>query len=530
MTDVQQFKHDPYVLSLGMSFVNVGSGLWVLCATALCMPVSTTHAVVGAVIGIGMAAWGPGAVVWTNGPLGGVLGVVLSWFLSPVISGCLAALFYMTTKMLILGLPDEEALAKGLKLMPLYFFFVFGTIWGFMMMKGIPALKSTPYSVSVPITFGLAIFHCIHGAVCVVPWLRRTIQDKENLPWYTALCAPAFGVGSYGYYESETDKGKLEEGKPNVISIDNVSGSGFGSKVGPEDVSGMDTGSKIGKMIAPGLYMDIGARRDEDAAMHAAAFDTPPMTDEMFKFLQLTSCCFFSISHGANDVANAVAPFGTVWAIYSTGKVEKKAPVPVWLLVYGGLALDAGLLTMGHHIMAALGNRITLQSPSRGFCIELGAMFCVMVASRVGIPVSTTHCITGATVAIGLCNGNMSAVNWKLLAVIFFGWIITCPCAGILTGLSLWAVAASPHASPQTGMFGVAAGDNLWTNYTTFIWNNRTAIAELYHFDKYAKATDPVCTEVFNKTTEASLGLWNCNGGDKYEPAKYWYPSGPQSK
>eukprot|EP00960_Hanusia_phi_P013897 407584-Hanusia_phi.AAC.1 len=121
--------------------------------------------------------------------------------------------------------------------------------------------------------------------------------------------------------------------------------------------------------------MDIGALKEEDAAMHAKAFQAYSKTEEMFKVLQLTTCCFFSISHGANDMANAVAPFATVWMVYSTGTVASKADVPIWLLVYGGLALDIGLLTMGYYIMDALGNRLTLQSPSRGFCIELGAMF-----------------------------------------------------------------------------------------------------------------------------------------------------------
>jgi sodium-dependent phosphate transporter len=103
--------------------------------------------------------------------------------------------------------------------------------------------------------------------------------------------------------------------------------------------------------------------------------------------------------------------------------------------------------------MAALGNRLTLQTPSRGFCIQLGAMFTVMIASRLGIPVSTTHCITGATVAVGLCNGNFASVNWKLFAVIFGGWIITCPMAALITGLSFWAVGSAPRPAPGNIMF-----------------------------------------------------------------------------
>jgi sodium-dependent phosphate transporter len=128
-------------------------------------------------------------------------------------------------------------------------------------------------------------------------------------------------------------------------------------------------------------------------------------------------------------------------------------PVPIWILIYGGLALDIGLITMGHHIMAALGNRITLQTPSRGFCITLGAMFTAMFASRLGIPVSTTHCISGATIAVGLCNGTVKAINLRLVAVIFGGWIITCPAAGLLTGILFLGIASAPRPMAQNGFF-----------------------------------------------------------------------------
>jgi len=148
--------------------------------------------------------------------------------------------------------------------------------------------------------------------------------------------------------------------------------------------------------------------------------------------------------------------------VYSTGTVASKAEVPIWILIYGGIALDIGVITMGHHIMAALGNRLTLQSPSRGqsqlhhtlltslshtlshtpqphhthstslslthhnlstllpslhppgFCIEIGAMLTVMIASKIGVPVSTTHCMTGATTGVGLCNGAPQISNPKI--------------------------------------------------------------------------------------------------------------------
>ena len=476
MIDVKLFTHDPYVLATGMSFVNVGSGLWVLLATVLSMPVSTTHSVVGAVLGIGIAAFGVDGVVW-DWDKKGFTTVVASWFISPVFAGLLAALFYMSVKVLVLQIPDEKAaVRRGIQLMPVYLFFAFGTIWGFMMLKGIPALKKTDWKILVGPIFGLGIVHAIYGLIFVCPWLKRTILDKENLPWYTLFYVPCVAVGSYGYYtpDSKEDMEKAPQVpmpapmQPMQLSMPPQQPMMMQQPMQPYGMPGMQPyGMPMGQPYGmPGMPVmgsafgaddffkaDVGALREEDAAMHAAAFQVDSDVEEMFKFMQLSSCCFFSLSHGANDVANAVGPFAAVWAVYESGKVNSKADVPIWLLIYGGIALDIGLLTMGHVIMAALGNRITLQTPSRGFCIELGAMFAVMVASKIGLPVSTTHCISGATVAVGLCNGNTSAVNWKLIAIIFLGWIITCPMAGLITGMSFWAVCSSPRPVPGNGFF-----------------------------------------------------------------------------
>jgi len=481
MVKVDYFNHDPYVLATGMSLVNVGSGGWVLVATLLSMPVSTTHSVVGATIGIGMSAFGTEGVEWRFEKKG-FTSVVASWFISPALSGTAGALIYMSAKILVLKLPLQEALPRFLTLAPMYLFFVFGIIWGFMFMKGIPAMKKTPYEVTVPLTIGLAAVCAILGLVLVVPWLRRTIIDKENLPWYTCLYTPCVGVGSMGYYTpswEEDGKDAEKAQMPMQQMPDTMAQIG---QMAPQQMQQMPMqqtpmqqmpmqqmpmqqpmmpvmgsafgADELGKTLSPGFYAnDIGRKRDEDAAMHAHAFVVSDQLEEMFKFLQLVSCCAFSVSHGANDVANAVAPFCTVWAVYSSGKVSKKNDVPIWLLVYGGIALDIGLLTMGHVIMQALGNRITLQTPSRGFAIECGAMLVVMIASRIGIPVSTTHCISGATIAVGLCNGTAAAINVPLICIIFFGWIITCPSAAFVTGMMFWGICSAPRPMPGNGIF-----------------------------------------------------------------------------
>ena len=118
----------------------------------------------------------------------------------------------------------------------------------------------------------------------------------------------------------------------------------------------------------------------------------------------------------------------------NTGETSSKSPVPIWILVFGGAAISIGLWTYGYNLIINLGNRLTLHSPSRGFSMELGAALTVILATRLGLPISTTQCITGATVGVGLCSGTWRAINWRMIGWIYMGWIITLPIAGLISG------------------------------------------------------------------------------------------------
>ena len=96
-------------------------------------------------------------------------------------------------------------------------------------------------------------------------------------------------------------------------------------------------------------------------------------------------------------------------------------PTYDWILAFGGLSIGLGFLLYGYHLMRSLGNNLTSHSPSRGYCMEFGASITVLIASRIGLPISTTQCITGATIAIGMLSG-INAVNWRRFGAIFFSW------------------------------------------------------------------------------------------------------------
>ena len=168
-------------------------------------------------------------------------------------------------------------------------------------------------------------------------------------------------------------------------------------------------------------------------------------TEHLYSFLQVMTAAVASFGHGANDVSNAVGPLSAIYHVWQHNETGSKSPVPIWVLAYGGAAISIGLWTYGYNLMRNLGNRLTLHSPSRGFSIELGAAVTVVLATRLSLPVSTTQCITGATVGVGLCSGTWRAINWRMIAWIYLGWIITLPCAGLISGLLMGIVLNAPR-------------------------------------------------------------------------------------
>lgn len=154
--------------------------------------------------------------------------------------------------------------------------------------------------------------------------------------------------------------------------------------------------------------------------------------EHLFSFLQVFTACLASFAHGTNDVANSIAPISSVLDIYHTGVFNSKAPVDKWLLVLGGAGISLGFALFGYRIIKAVGYKLTVISPSRGFCIELAAALAVSVASFMSIPVSTTQCLVGATTGVGLASGGLKAINGFWLLRVLFGWVGLFFCAVIV--------------------------------------------------------------------------------------------------
>ncbi|KAJ3606071.1 hypothetical protein NHX12_028114 [Muraenolepis orangiensis] len=157
-----------------------------------------------------------------------------------------------------------------------------------------------------------------------------------------------------------------------------------------------------------------------------------PEVSTLFQFLQILTACFGSFAHGGNDVSNAIGPLVALWLIYSSGSVESDGPTPIWLLLYGGVGICAGLWVWGRRVMQTMGRDLTPITPSSGFSIELASALTVVVASNIGLPVSTTHCKVGSVVAVGWLRSH-KAVDWRLFRNIFMAWFVTVPISGLIS-------------------------------------------------------------------------------------------------
>ena len=154
----------------------------------------------------------------------------------------------------------------------------------------------------------------------------------------------------------------------------------------------------------------------------------------LFSWMQVVTASGFAFSHGSNDIANAIGPFTAIIDVLKNQSInDGAAPVPTVAMIAFGVALVAGLWFIGREVIATVGTHLAEMSPAAGFTAELSAAMVVMLASSLGLPVSSTHILVGAILGIGLVNRN---ANWRLMKPIALAWLITVPAAGICAAIA----------------------------------------------------------------------------------------------
>ena len=325
----------PDKLMLGMFAALLASGIWVHLATVLGMPVSTTHSIVGAVVGFGMLSVGVGAISW-----GKVITIAISWIVSPLSGAIIAGGIYYLIRNKVLRADAPEVVAQ----------------------------RWAPYLI---------------GVVLLTIILSFIFKGLKNLHL------------------------DLGFGQALLIAAPCAAGGGL-----------------VGTVWLRAL---LSRRELKDDIQN----DTSPL-QAFFAYLQVLTACYVAFAHGANDVANAIGPLAAIFSVVKTKSVAMQVEVSIWMLAIGGIAVGGGLFAFGGRVMETVGGKITELTPVRGFCAQFGAATTILVCSRLGLPVSTTHVLVGAVVGVGFMRG-MGFLDMRLLRNIGSSWVITLPFTMVLT-------------------------------------------------------------------------------------------------
>ncbi|WP_333361192.1 inorganic phosphate transporter [Microcoleus sp. N3A4] len=391
VVNAEVFAAKPQVFLIGMVSVLIACGIWLQIATSRGLPVSSSHAVVGAIAGFSCVAAGINAVDWRT------IGTIsLTWVATPIASGALAALFYSGVKYWILDRPD-----------PL-----------FQLREWIPWLSAGMLSV-----FGIIVLPSVVDVALVQTGAIAFVYDR--LGWNLPIHDIVIGIGSIGAIgltlnswkklesvEKEEERRKKEEGRRKKEEGRSTNTNSPTLPLSPPPTLPPSETPKLGHSL---------------------------IEQQMARF-QVLSACFVAFSHGSNDVGNAVAPLAAIAYIRRTGSFPSDDfSVPLWILVVGGAGIVIGLAIWGKNVIATVGEKIIELQPSGGFCAELATATTVLLASRFGLPVSTSHALVGAVVGVGLIKA-WKTVRWKTLLSIGSAWLVTIPIAAAL-GASIFSIA-----------------------------------------------------------------------------------------
>ncbi|KAH2485405.1 hypothetical protein KXV28_001436 [Aspergillus fumigatus] len=493
---IDRFENKPGPLMLAMGCAEMGNAAWLMLATGMGWPVSTTQTIVGALVGVGFAAQAPIHWEWTKGS---VSQIAASWGIAPAIAAGFSALIFGILKYSVLERKDPFKWA--MRLIPVYLAATGAILALFIVVEAptAPSLEEFGAGKAVGIILGVFFGCLLIGVVFFLPYFHRRLVKQDARvrvyhlplgPWLLKDTCPLYFPGQgdkfvTNYYEDaygevlagakahlHTTEQQPQQSQPTdtklLESTHDIERTADSAQYTPElkprkkhlgpherflhpvaDLPWTHPRKWLGWIkfcLLQGVTRDVVTH---DSALlrdiHSRARRYDDRVEHLWTYCQVVSAMMMSIAHGSNDVANAVGPWAAVYATYRAGAVDTEAPTPVWFLVIAGLLLGLGFWFYGYNIVRALGNKITQMSPTRGFATELGAAITVLLASRLGLPVSTTQCLTGAATGVALMNYDLGAVNWRQLGFIFSGWVLTLPSAGLIGGLLCLMALNTPH-------------------------------------------------------------------------------------
>lgn len=376
---------------------------WTMLASVLGLPVSATHSIVGGIVGMAVALKGFQCVNWG---MRGVAKIALSWVTSPLLASIAAFIIYALIMKIIYR--SKASFERALWATPLLlsFSFIFLEIlivWDRIYLN--LWIKLVIIALSFAVIFVITTFlgrpylrNAINKAYMPGPPNDEEIEmDVQNAPNAIEDANSRIQNTTQEAYfqdekeESDTEgrRGGKDETKFSEISTHNDS---------EESLEAIDEDSTSIALDQNELYSISELQKD-------IVSDDEEKATQVFWYLQNVSACLGAFAHGANDTANMIGPFAAIYYLWRHEKFISSENVPLWMVAIGGASIVLGLAILGYRVIQTMGKEIIIVDFPRGFSSELSSSMTVVLASRLQIPVSSTHCQVGAIIGVGLVQG-----------------------------------------------------------------------------------------------------------------------------
>ena len=375
------------ILLYGMLASLLAAGAWLQIASYFGWPVSTSHSIVGAIVGFAIIAGGAGGVDWEK-----ISQIAVSWVTSPLLSGIIAFIVFSGIRYSMINVPDSVKATK--RWSPVFIFLVFAILTLVTLFKGLKNLHldlSFPQSITIAVGIGVA--------ASVIGWLLinritvKTAVDDEDTILLSTMSVDLRSIARLTRRLHAKATGEA------AIYIEDIQG-----------------------------HVDQLTNMVEQSEKQMQTREDLQFVEKIFTYLQIMSACFVAFAHGANDVANSIGPLAAIVSILKGGTeaLVTKTPVPIWILGLGGAGIVIGLAMWGWRVIDTIGGKITELTPSRGFAATFAAATTVVLASRLGFPISTTHTLVGAVLGVGIARG-IDSINLRAVGEIATSWVVTLP-------------------------------------------------------------------------------------------------------
>ncbi|EAJ8010537.1 inorganic phosphate transporter [Campylobacter jejuni] len=391
---------DPMLFVIIMLAALLSSGVWIFIATKKGLPVSTTHSIVGGIVGasimMGLLKFDGiqtlSMVKWSE-----ILRIAISWVASPLLGGIVAYIIYSYIDKKILK--PSEKLNDDLK-----------------------NIKKERKKFKEEYFLNL-----------------KTKSQEEQIKELSAIALDEEEQAN-NFYRNKMKEFKDQEKDIDIYSILKthmpiiacIAAAIISAMFLFKGLNNVNTLDILQNFWIIGIIGTISYVVTFAIVKIVKKTELNKTTDRIFSWFQIFTASSFAFSHGANDIANAIGPFAAILDVLKNGTINATSPVPFAALAMFGVALVVGLWFLGKEVITTVGSKLATIRPTTGFSAELGASIVILLATQFGIPVSSTHILIGAILGIGVYNKN---ANWIMMKPIGLAWIITLPAAGIMAAL-----------------------------------------------------------------------------------------------